>query len=618
MKIPKPIRKLLASRDIWKNNRLILRELKHFRFTVLTALTFTIIGAFLEGATVGLIAAYLQGITNPDIPPIRTGFQWFDTYILAASTGSGERIVRLSILLVVMSWCRSAFVFAGVYYARVCEFKLVDRIRKQLFDQFQNLSLSFYSTTQTGKLINIANDQVNQLRSVVTDASNLLTRSATLIAYVVAMIVISWQLSIIAILLYSLLSIAVTWMVRDAREASFAVPKAENDLASIVTELINGIRTIQGSAAQDFERDRFYRSSYDVVKSGTRLAGLRERTKPISEAAATTILIFLVVISSFSIKGSGSFGAAALLTFMFVLFRMMPLVSQVNGLSTKLVSYRGLIDSVQDLLRTDDKPYLKSGTLPFEGLLKSIRLVDVDFSYGQNKKILENISIEIEKNKTTALVGASGAGKTTLADLIPRFYDPTRGEILIDGIDLKKFDSNSFRRRIAVVSQDTFIFNRSAKENIAYGIENVDEVALYEAAALANALDFILEMPSGFDTILGDRGVRLSGGQRQRIAIARALLRNPDILILDEATSALDSTTEKAIQKSLENLSKGRTVIAIAHRLSTIMNADKIIVLEKGKVIEQGTYKDLLSKNGALRKYHNAQFSESNYVETTS
>jgi subfamily B ATP-binding cassette protein MsbA len=240
-------------------------------------------------------------------------------------------------------------------------------------------------------------------------------------------------------------------------------------------------------------------------------------------------------------------------------------------------------------------------------LKQAIEFVSVDFGYDPAELVLHNISLTIERGKMTALVGSSGAGKSTLADLIPRFYDPTQGKILIDGVDLREFEINSLRRKLAVVSQDTFIFNTSIRNNIAYALEEVDEVAIREAAQLANALEFIEEMPEGFETQLGDRGVRLSGGQRQRIAIARALLRDPDILILDEATSALDSVSERLIQESLEKLSVGRTVIAIAHRLSTIVRADKVVVLEQGRIVEQGGYQELLEQQGKLWHYHQMQ-----------
>ncbi|MCJ8281905.1 MAG: ATP-binding cassette domain-containing protein, partial [Rivularia sp. ALOHA_DT_140] len=265
------------------------------------------------------------------------------------------------------------------------------------------------------------------------------------------------------------------------------------------------------------------------------------------------------------------------------------------------------LDNVKHLLESDNQAYFQNGSANFTQLNRSIDVVSVDFGYEPTNLVLHNITLTIEKGKTTALVGASGAGKTTLADLIPRFYDPTQGHIHIDGVDLKEIDIYSLRKNMAVVSQDTFIFNTSVWNNIAYGTPNATEAQIKEAARLANALKFIEDMPQGFDTQLGDRGVRLSGGQRQRIAIARALLRDPQILILDEATSALDSVSDRLRQESLEKLSVGRTVIAIAHRLSTIAKADKVVVLEGGYIVEQGKYQDLLQQRGKLWKYHQMQ-----------
>jgi subfamily B ATP-binding cassette protein MsbA len=305
----------------------------------------------------------------------------------------------------------------------------------------------------------------------------------------------------------------------------------------------------------------------------------------------------------------GNFSSASLLTFMFVLFRMMPLVSQINAGRQQISSLYGSMDNIKKLLQTEAKSKTVIGNLHFSKLKHAIDFCNVDFKYDLNSDelILSNITFSIEKGQTVAFVGASGAGKTTLADLIPRFYEPSKGTILIDGIDSREFDVDSLRRRLSIVSQDTFIFNNSIRYNIAYGLENIDEESIVEAAKLANAWEFIQELPERLNTILGDRGVRLSGGQRQRIAIARALLRQPEILILDEATSALDSVSEQLIQESLEKLSQDKTVIAIAHRLSTIANADKVVVVEQGRIVEQGGYKELLIRKGKLWKYHEMQ-----------
>jgi len=286
-------------------------------------------------------------------------------------------------------------------------------------------------------------------------------------------------------------------------------------------------------------------------------------------------------------------------------------MQEMVGSFANMSSLQGSLDMIQQLLRTDNKPYLQNGYRAFGGLQRAIELRTVDFGYDAQSIVLKDVTLTIEKGKTIALVGSSGAGKSTLADLIPRFYDVTQGNILLDGVDLREFDINSVRRRMAIVSQETFIFNASIRENVAYGSEGATQVEVEAAVQMANADEFIRDLPDGYDTVLGDRGVRLSGGQRQRIAIARALLRNPEILILDEATSALDSVSERLIQASLEKLSVGRTVIAIAHRLSTIANADKVVVMDQGRIIEQGTYQELLAQRGKLWNYHQMQNSVS-------
>ena len=601
-------RSILKSTSLWRDNYLILREFRHFRWIAIIAITCTLASAFFEGATVGLIASFLQGLTNPNEPPIQTGIEWLDIWFLATKASATVRIYRLSALIILLIWLRSGLNYLGLFYSQLAQCHLSDRIRKQIFEQLQSLSLRYYSTSRTGELINTITEEINQLQQAFRVFSNLLTRSSTLLAYIISMFLLSWQLSIAAVMLYGLLSVGLSTLIARVREASFAMPKANGKLASVAIELINGIRTVQASATQDFERRRFYQASAGVMDATTKVASMSSLVKPLAEGVSSTILIAVIIVAFNLFIVGGELKATSLLTFMFVLFRMMPLVSQVNQARENLSRFQGSIDNIKDLLRRDNKTYLKDGKIEFSSLKQAIDFVSVDFGYNPDELVLRNITLSLEKGKTTALVGSSGAGKTTLADLIPRFYDPTCGKILIDGIDLRELKINSLRRRMAVVSQDTFIFNNTVRYNIAYGLEEVEEEAIQEAAKQANAWKFIQELPEGLDTNLGDRGVLLSGGQRQRIAIARALLRNPEILILDEATSALDSVTERLIQESLEKLSQGRTVIAIAHRLSTIVRADKVVVLEQGRVVEQGNYQELLEQQGKLWKYHQMQY----------
>ena len=608
LKLPTFIRKFLVATSFWRDNYLLLRELKHFRWLVIFALVCTLIGAALEGITVGFIVSFLQGLTNPQEPPIKTGIHWFNVWFLATEAGASERIYRLAGLIVMLAWLRSIFNYLGELYSQISQLKLADRIRKQLFEQLQSLSLSYYSKTRSGELINSVTKEVNQLRQAFGVTSNLIVRGSTLLVYIVSIFWLSWQMSIVAVMLYSLLSLGLSTLIAWVREASFAIPKANGKFASVAMELISGIRTVQASAAQDFERQRFYQAAEQIMTANTKMIVGSALVKPLGEGMSTTILIAIVIASFIFFVSGGELRTASLLTFMFVLFRMMPLVSQVNQARVNLSKFQGALSNIKELLRRDNKTYLENGRIQFSRLKQSIDFVSVDFGYNPSEVVLHNVTFSIKQGQTTALVGASGAGKTTLADLIPRFYDPTRGKVFIDGVDLRELEINSLRRKMAVVSQDTFIFNASIKDNIAYGLENIEEKAIREAAKLANAWKFICEMPEGLETRLGDRGVRLSGGQCQRIAIARALLRNPEILILDEATSALDSVTERLIQESLARLSQGRTVIAIAHRLSTIVRADKVVVLERGRVVEQGNYQELLEQRGKLWKYHQMQY----------
>lgn len=608
IKLPKPVRRLLVATRFWKDYYFILREFKYFPRIAFLAVAFTLLAAVFEGFGVGFILTFLHSALNPDAKPIQTGVDWFDIWILAVNASATERLYRTSALILVTTLLRLSLTYLAQLYVYTAQFTLGYRLSLRVFEQLQALSLSFFTKTRTGSLVNSLTSEVFQITVAFGVMSIFITKGTTLLAYVISMFMLSWPLTVISVMLFSLLSVGLSTLLAQIREASFEVTKARRWYASVALEFINGIRTVQAFAAQEFERRRFEEANLQLLQANTKSRTAQALVEPISEGLATTVLIGLLILAFAVLIPNRHLQTSQLLTFLFVLLRLMPIRRQLDGARAKISGFHGSFSHIKELLRTDDKTYLPNGKIEFSKLQQAIELVSVDFGYDAENPVLHDITLTIPAGQTTALVGSSGAGKTTLADLIPRFYDPIQGKISIDGIDLRKFEIDSLRRKLAVVSQDTFIFNTSVRNNITYALEGVDEAAIWEVARLANALEFIQELPEGFDTQLGDRGVRLSGGQRQRIAIARALLRDPEILILDEATSALDSVSERLIQESLEKLSQGRTVIAIAHRLSTIVRADKVVVLEQGRIVEQGSYQDLLSQRGKLWRYHQMQY----------
>ena len=595
--------KILQATSLWQNNRVILREFKHFRVVAILAIVFSALAASFEGFGLGFLLVFLQSLTTPGSEPVKTGIEWFDILILGINGSATERLYRISALIVVTTCMRASFNYIGQICIQFSEISLVDNLRKRIFQQLEAQTLNYFSHKKSGELVNILTSEMERIRQIFGGLAFLITRSFTLIVYSISLFILSWKLTIVSILLFSLLAVALSTLNKQIRERSFAITSANDNFTARVLEFIEGIRTIHAFSTQEFERNRYYQASEKIVNTWKSVYWISLIVKPLAESISTLILIGMIIVA----LSTGLMKVSALLTFFFVLFRIIPMTQDLNGVMAFLSTQAGAVENIKELLKTDDKIYFQNGALRFSGFRRSIDLVSVDFDYSLNQRVLHNITLSIKQGEMTALIGSSGAGKTTLADLIPRFHDATDGYIYIDEVDIRKFDINSLRSKIAVVSQNTFIFNTSVWNNIAYGTPTATEAEIKEAARLANALEFILEMPEGFDTQLGDRGVRLSGGQKQRIAIARALLKNPQILILDEATSALDSVSERLIQESLEKLSVGRTVIAIAHRLSTIAKADKVVVLEQGKIVEQGAYQELLQQRGKFWQYYQIQ-----------
>ncbi len=612
LKLYNPVKNIfkgfIETSSFWQDNSWLLREFKYFRRIAIIAVLASFLGAIFEGVGIGVLTAFLQNLINPHAQPFHTKLVWFDIWVLGVNDPSAvNRLYRICGLILLTTWIRVCFNYLSAVYIEFSQLLLGDRLRKQIFEQLQALPLSYFSKTRSGELINTITAEIEKIRQAFSSAAFLITRVMTILVYSISMVLISWQMTIVAILLFSLLAVSFNSLNGRVREKSFGTSIASGKFTSTAIEFINGIRTVHAFGTQNFERERYYKNSSDLVNASIKVTRAWSLVKPLTDGVAMTVLIGIIAVAYSTLVATGKLQVSSLLTFLFVLFRLVPNVQDITGIKAFLSTLHGTSENIKDLIRSDNKTYFQNGNIEFTGLKRSIDLVSVDFGYDHSNLVLHDITLTIEKGKTTALVGASGAGKTTLADLIPRFYDPLEGKVLIDGMDARQLEINSLRHKMAVVSQDTFIFNTTVWNNISYGTQGATEAEIHEAAQQANALDFILEMPEGFETHLGDRGVRLSGGQRQRIAIARALLRDPEILILDEATSALDSVSERLIQESLEKLSVGRTVIAIAHRLSTIASSDKVVVLEAGRIVEQGKYQELLERQGKLWKYHQMQ-----------
>lgn len=588
--------------------RFLLRNLWKERTSFAASIVFLGLGALFEGLGLGLLIPFLEGLTTPEVGAWRSGFQWIDSYILAVDADVEYRLLHISGLILFSIFCRAGFSYLGQYFSILMKHNILHDIRCQVINQVNSLPLSYFSKKSAGSILNTVRGETSRVQYYFDTAVQILIQGYMIFMYTLAVIILSWQLTLVVLVLCGVLFGGMSVFIRKLQREGREVPKVNSLVMSIASELIQGIRTVTLSGNSNYESHRYKEASERLAELSTDIGRTNSLIGPISQAVSSTALIALIIIAMKFFVLEGLMSVAVLLTYLFALFRLMPFLQAVNGLRGQWAAQRGSLEDVVDFIDKSGKSYIADGTRPLPTLTDRIVLDNVTFSYDTDRPVIRNVNLTIECGKTVAFVGGSGAGKSTLADLIIRVHDPDAGRIFFDGVDLREYKLSDLRQRISVVSQSTFLFNTTVYNNIGYGLDDISHKQVREAARQANALDFIEEMPEGFNTVLGDRGVRLSGGQRQRIAIARALLRDPDILILDEATSALDSASEKLVHDSLSGLMQDRTVIVIAHRLSTIENADHVIVLNDGAIVESGTYDELLTMQGTLWQYHRLQF----------
>lgn len=486
--------------------------------------------------------------------------------------------------------------------------RVIIDIRKAVFEKLQRLSMSFYDKHKTGTIMSYVTNDVSALQSAMVDnVVEMITETVILVASIVMMIYLDWKLFLVTFATFPVVLFFIDSFGKRIRKSGSRIQEAAADITSVLQEVASSPRVIKSFVREGYEVDRFDKENMNNFRANMKYAQLSSTLTPTIEfVAAVGVSIILWYGGNSVINGSITAGSlVAFLTYAVNISNPIKRLSRVIGNIQKALAAAQRVFDVLDLPENiKNAPDAKA--LP--KVKGDVRFNDVSFAYNENEEVLSHVSFEVKPGEMVAFVGSSGAGKSTVASLLPRFYDAINGSITIDGQDIRKVTLDSLREQVGIVPQETVLFNGSVYDNILYGRLDATREEVEAAAKAANAHDFIMQLPDGYETMLGDRGMNISGGQRQRISIARAILKNPQILILDEATSALDTESERVVQEALDRLMVGRTSFVIAHRLSTIKNADKIMVLEKGQLIEQGNHDELMAMDGLYAHLYKIQY----------
>ena len=534
---------------------------------------------------------------------------WTNELILRDTPRETLKILCLTILFVFV--VKNIFLYIKNIALTYVQFNLITSIRTSIYDHFHSLSLSFFDKAKSGELTSIVVTDVANMRIAFgTSFHRIFVEPINILMFISLLFVINVKLAFYALIIVPLTGFIIFWIGRSIRRKSMRTAKQIAGIMGILTEILNSIRVVKAFGTEAYERKRFKKEQnqyYDLI---SRRARLRLTASPITETIGAVIGVFLLWVGGLDVLVAGTMSPEDFIRFILILFSVLGPIRLLSNVSVDLQKGAASAERVFAILDLPPEIMDKPDAKTIDTFSGKIDFWDVGFNYEEGETVLDGVSFSIPKGQVVALVGPSGAGKSTIADLIPRFYDVESGAILIDGINIRDVKLASLRNQMGIVTQETILFNETIEFNITYGVEDYSQEELDEAAKAANAYDFILEQPEGFQTVIGEKGVKLSGGQRQRLAIARAILRNPPILILDEATSSLDTESERKVRTALENLMQDRTTLVIAHRLSTIQRADAIVVLDKGKIVETGTHNSLLNEKGLYAQLYETLMAE--------